>query len=651
MKLRQWLYGTALLAMLPACSENDITKGKGEGGELENPVSGYLAVEIKLPQESVTRAENDNFDDGSANEYAVDNAMIVIFKGNDEMTSKFYKAQDLKRPFLNNMPTNDQIISSYLAAVQVSETTGDIDYWGLVILNRNEDSTAVVEPDENGNETVKIAGQTFSTSNTFEDVLKTVTSNSFMLTRGDDPDSKTYSRFFMTNAPLANAPGGGSDGSGLKSNDFKIQYLANLGHQTYKTIEEARENVKNCIYVERAVAKVTCSQDASSFKLDIVDEAGNSLSDLTVKADVRYALTNTNLRSYVVRNVQFTDKHFSWDLYNGDGGYRMVGEVAMPKLKSPYHEKEQPLYRTYWCIDPNYSDVMKPEDKYIVKTDDEFTDISRPLYCKENTFTVANQNHGNTTLALFRVAFTVEKDGKPYGDGSLYTKGGDESKIYASAMDAASQEITRIKNDPEIIDALKQAAVASGLTEVSDATQYIDVNFGAQDGYLMIESISLRAEDGAFNAAGVAKFNEVIGSVEDDTSIHYDLVGHINAMNEIKYFQGGVSYYTVPIKHFGDRLCPWRETSGTSTEAVYNSNTSFNTDSEDSQHASLYLGRYGMVRNNWYDLHITDIKTLESPTIPEINLVLSDDNKEEKSYIGVQIHILSWAKRTQSMVF
>lgn len=653
MKLSKWLYGITALSLMAACSDRDAGPGGDDENDLGSPESGYLAVEIKLPQQAATRGSNDVFDDGTSNEYAVDNAMIVIFKGADEKEARFYKAQDLIKPFLTNVPTIDNITSSYIAAVQVSSLPQNSNetYWGLVILNRNKETTKITEPDEDGNETVMIAGEMFSTSSTFHDILNAKTTNSFLKQTGN-----SYSSFFMTNAPLSPVPGGGSNGEGL--DDVKIKYLSDLGNITYQTIEEAKQHVNSCIYVERAVAKVTCSMANSSFKLNIVDANGNKIADKdmpTITPKVKYALTNTNKISYTVRNVEFTEnieqsekpQHFSWALMSDNSKYyRMVGEASMPKLNSPYHEKEQSLYRTYWCKDPNYKESMG-DQKHVVADVKELVDIDQPLYCKENTFTVANQNYGNTTLALFEVTFTLTKDGKPYGDGNLYIKGGDNSKIYASTTDAASDEITRIKSNQKILDALKEAIKASGQTSISDATQYLNIGFNKDTEYLLLTSISLKAE-GGFNAAGVAKFKELIGEADDPNSIQYEVLGTVNALNEIQRFKDCKSYYIAPIKHFGDEYCPWTETTGVTTEAVYNGNKTFGTDEA---HARNYLGRYGMVRNNWYALTVNSVTTLGSPKIPDITLNLSDDNKEEKSYIGVEIHILSWAKRTQNVDF
>ena len=58
------------------------------------------------------------------------------------------------------------------------------------------------------------------------------------------------------------------------------------------------------------------------------------------------------------------------------------------------------------------------------------------------------------------------------------------------------------------------------------------------------------------------------------------------------------------------------------------------------------LGRYGVVRNNWYTVTINSIKEPGEPTIP-------DDPEEpvdtETAYINCSIEISAWAKRNHSI--
>ena len=98
----------------------------------------------------------------------------------------------------------------------------------------------------------------------------------------------------------------------------------------------------------------------------------------------------------------------------------------------------------------------------------------------------------------------------------------------------------------------------------------------------------------------------------------------------IKTYENGVSYYIARIKHFGDDLTPW-----TAGEDTYGENN------------LKWLGRYGVLRNNWYDLTINKISGPGYPDVPEVKPGTPDD--EDTKYINVSVKILDWAKRSQSV--
>ena len=675
------------LGLVTACSDNDLAPKDNNGSGSDFSATGYLAVEIKLPQEtSATRdgGPNDNYSDGTANEYRVDNAMIVLFKGKageGEKNAKFYRAQDLKKPFFDNSPEDDNITSSYMAAIEVlSEPKEDENIWALVVINRNGTSTKVNDPDENGNSSVTIGNHVFTSENTFADVLAQITEFSFLESKGEG-DARTYSKFFMANAPLSVAKGGNDVNDAAALNSGSIRYLTNLGNKVYATPDEAKQNVSGCIYVERAVAKVTYKDgklDPNAIKLKFhkMDADGNPVEyaddEIIVDADVTYALTNTNNTSYVVRNVEFGQTnapHFRWDLstlVNGHMDYRMVGSVPMPKLNTPFHLQDQNLYRTYFCLDPNFREPMG-EGKTVLTDDDTFYSLSMPLYCKENTFNAQNQNYANTTMAVFRVDLNLKRkvNGGEEVVDHMFIRNDDYSKIYLTKEDAGYDEIVRIARDPNIQNAMAASLKQGYSTENFSVTGHLDITLGREydaEGNpttnLIVKEIKLKVPEGGdawFDEASKAKFAAEIGDPETEGSVHNNLINTVNQLNEITEFSGGVSYYAVPIKHFGDYYTPWglddngNEIKGTLTSEVYNDGFSWTNPQEG--HAAKYLGRYGVVRNNWYELNISEILTLGAPTIEEIDMSLSDDNNADKKYFSVEIHTLSWAKRTQKVQF
>ncbi len=699
MEFKKWIYGAAALSLLAACSDRDIAPGNGENGSNGeiSTASGYLALEIKLPQEtSSTRAgeneqgTNDKFEDGEAYEYTVENAMIVLFKGkktDGEKKAKFYRAQNLTKPFFTNQPSDDQITSSYLAAIPVTvERNADENFWALVILNNNEATTGVIggSEDDNNNTTegFKIAGTEFTKDNTFADVLKTKTTNSFL-------GVGEKSRFFMTNAPLSNIAGGyyaGTTSPLPQSEDDHISYLADLGgaDKVYETPDDAKKNISACVYVERAVAKVSYKDGKladNAIQLKFVKEDGSEygVNDIEVSAVVEYALTNTNKTSYVIRNLDFSTKeddktdadgHFSWALstraFNGLNYSRMVGSEPMVGLGAPFHTSPQAFFRTYWCKDPNYYREIEATEKNTVAAGD-FKGIDQYLYCKENTFTVKNQDHDNSTVAVFKVNYTLFDKTKNSAINHLFIKDGDNSKIYISKESAAAAEISRIINDVNIREAMKNALKENASSEEYNVREHLDIDIArlTSDGVLTqslgIKSIKLKVPEGGddwFDSSSAGKFLAEIGQPDDEKSYQYQLLTNVNALSDITEFTDAITYYSIPVMHFGDFYTPWNTAidageedsiEGVETKDVYNGGYSWNSPTED--HASKYLGRYGMVRNNWYELNITAIKALGSPTIPDNYDHLSDDYNEVKKYFAIEIHTLSWAKRSQNVEF
>lgn len=102
----------------------------------------------------------------------------------------------------------------------------------------------------------------------------------------------------------------------------------------------------------------------------------------------------------------------------------------------------------------------------------------------------------------------------------------------------------------------------------------------------------------------------------------------------IATYKSGESYYIARIKHFGDAATPWKE-----GDPTYGDN--------DDTNNNKYLGRYGVLRNNWYELTVGKVSGPGTPDVPTIKPTEPDD--ESYKYISVSVKILSWAKRSQSV--
>jgi hypothetical protein len=103
-----------------------------------------------------------------------------------------------------------------------------------------------------------------------------------------------------------------------------------------------------------------------------------------------------------------------------------------------------------------------------------------------------------------------------------------------------------------------------------------------------------------------------------------------------------VAYYAVRIKHFGDTDTPWN-VEGQGVTAGGNSLIYPNPSA--GANDGWFLGRYGVVRNNWYDISVNSIQTLGDATIPAFT---NDPDDVLENYISVSINVLSWSKHSQS---
>lgn len=104
--------------------------------------------------------------------------------------------------------------------------------------------------------------------------------------------------------------------------------------------------------------------------------------------------------------------------------------------------------------------------------------------------------------------------------------------------------------------------------------------------------------------------------------------GRPEEMVGINTYLKGVTYYIARVKHFGS-LTPW------------NSGESYGDNND------KYLGRYGMLRNNWYELTVGNVYGPGYPGVPPVDPNQPDDENEK--YLSVSVKILSWAKRSQSV--
>lgn len=399
--------------------------------------------------------------------------------------------------------------------------------------------------------------------------------------------------FYMANAPL-----------------FKDNNVTTLvpieSTKIYPTEEEAAKNAATDVYVERGLAKVTLGTGTTTRKT--VNSETYQGDQVTIS---NWALDVTNKKAYPIHNVDglATDYNEIWSntttasSTNNATTQRFVDNTATLAK------------RVYWGIDPNYKNkalckedadgttARKAEFNYVTNTADVKEDPNKPLYCLENTFNLENMMQGQTTRIIFKA--TYKPKGLPEGETTFY-KIGKNTAIWS-------------KGDLETEIKAAVASVVSGAT--TENTE-----------------VKLDASENDITAAGT-HYIEAVNIKVDGTPIT-DTGGNITAINTqlglnkdkkvgISTYAGGESYYVARIKHFGDALTKWE------------SGQPYNDDNQS------FLGRYGMLRNNWYELTVESVSGPGYPSVPEVKPNTPDD--EDDMYIKVSVKILKWAKRSQTV--
>lgn len=599
-----------------ACSSDDVVDNGGGNGSYDFTKGGYMAVNINLPSKTAGafKAENEkNFDDGLPSEYAVKKATLVLYtSGATEGEALFHSIYNLGDISME-MDRTDQITSTVKVVANANDDTQGKQLLGLVILNGG--STLVDVANKKINK-VSLPGSKFS------DLVNSVT----------DGDASSYNSstdgFLMMNAPLATEKGGSTT---VTSSGAGIATLVDVSKKVYGTKEEAIAKKAANFYVERALAKVTFNYSKGEIKGADVTLDGTTQTNVMPWSVENWNLDVTNTKSYFVHNMTGVDNTlFTGYTVNNVAivnKYRFVGE-------SPVRDTDA-KYRTYWGVDPNY-DTYKAE--FETKAADADIDgelgAEKPQYCFENTFNVGNQNQDQTTRAIVKVKLNNGND--------FYVFNGDKSKLYTEdgCKKRIMGDIANLKNVHDWIVANLDPTKTYDITAIGNATVTLKnvATTYSPDARVKVETFTVKIP-AAQTKTGAADVTYTLAAND---------VADLNAAlkNNVTKYEGGIAYYPIRIKHFGNELTPWNNYHKTENAGGHQAKAGDVygwTDNQDKATAS-FLGRYGVLRNNWYELEVSSITGIGEPRVPQVT---SDPDDEMKQFISVNINILSWAKRVQ----
>lgn len=356
--------------------------------------------------------------------------------------------------------------------------------------------------------------------------------------------------------------------------------------------EEAQAKAATVVYVERGLAKVTM-QNFADDGYDIADgtyEGGK----VAIK---NWQLDVTNMSTFPVHQTGTLKD--SWaEIWN------------TPRF---YDKTSTAFKRVYWGVDPNYNNSdyqtlancktafnMITKDKVVGEAGN-----AHPQYCLENTFDLNNMKQGQTTRVVFKAVFTP----KNFTTGQTFYKIGNNTDIWKEA-DLETQIHTVAVTAMGITDAAEQAKYVVKL----DAT---DNNISGKAGQHLVEKCNITYTGDATSSLVT---DDIVNKINDKLGL--------SAETGISTYLNGEAYYIARIKHFNE-LTSWTPGTGYGTDNA------------------AYLGRYGVLRNNWYELSVNKVSGLGYPDVPEVKPTVPDDENDQ--YINVSVKILDWAKRSQTV--
>ena len=356
--------------------------------------------------------------------------------------------------------------------------------------------------------------------------------------------------------------------------------------------EEAQAKTATVVYVERGLAKVTMKDfTTGGYSIDAGTYEGGNVKIENWQLDV------TNKSTFPVHQTGTLKS--SWaEIWN------------TPRF---YDQTSTAFKRVYWGVDPNYNNsdyqtLANCQTAFNMIKNDEVTGTAgeaNPQYCLENTFDLDNMKQGQTTRVVFKAFFTPKDFTSEY---KTFYKIGNNTTIWS--QEYLEKQIKTV------------ALTAMGITDDAEQDKYgVDLTKGT--------NISGKAGQHLIEPENITYSGEASSSKVTDDIVYKinDKLGLSNAAG-ISTYLNGEAYYIARIKHFNE-LTSW--TAGT----PYGSDN------------AAFLGRYGVLRNNWYELSVNSVSGLGYPDVPEVKPTVPDDENDQ--YINVSVKILDWAKRSQSI--
>ena len=396
----------------------------------------------------------------------------------------------------------------------------------------------------------------------------------------------------MTSAPIADIAGGNHAPS-----SYTVTTLTTVNpEKIFYSSADAADNAPIEVFVERAAAKV---QVTTASTLRLKTDEGISFSI----ASIRWGVENENSEFFLARHIS-SDLTLGSDVAGTVHRYRFIDEQPLRQTLS--------AYRTFWAEDMNYDSGVGLIQHYIGDAPILPNSIAEVAYTQENTIDVEHMTQDISTGVVMSIAFN---DGQDFyilskdGNGVIY----DENTLLLNLLALAEET-----------PMMKTWRLSYPTTHVSASLVHHDGTAFMSDGTTLIPkgqvSVRIQAADMPSETAQL-------------------IAKAVEGLTKIYFYENGRAYYKVMIRHFGDEDTPLPQSALTAqTYAGLYGNPA---------DEARFLGRYGVVRNTWYNLEIEAVKSIGTAVIPE----WTEEPDDETLYMKIKIVILPWLIHEQNLDF
>lgn len=320
---------------------------------------------------------------------------------------------------------------------------------------------------------------------------------------------------------------------------------------------------------------------------------------VTVKFDNTKYVNVENESKAVVKgwNLDVTNKSF----YPVRQGYDSnAANEWFTAADTPANQSIIGLSRIYWAKDPNYAEgniTGETLSAFNRVTEGDLTLGNNAFaYCLENTFNTNCMNENQTTTVMLKANYVP----KGINEDQTWFMVGPGKTVY---------------NVEDFADYLSAQVIAYG------------------DGAGLVERnvlIGLLNNQSAGLCQNIFVCEQASPGIEGKA---HEYVG------EIICYKDGICYYPVKVRHFT------AEELGYADEAEFK-NSFEGVGAMEPGYKTNDLGRYGVLRNTWYNITVNSIKNPGSPVIPD-----PTDNPDDKfeQFVACTIDILAWSVRNHGV--